>query len=315
MKFAKTLTVKEIAEYYNLEFIGNGNIKITGINEIHKVEKGDIAYVDNEKYYTSTINSAATVIIIDKKVEEVECKALLISKKPFEIYNDLIDRFMVKLEEPPVNNNCYISAEAIIGKGNKIYPGTYIANDVTIGKNCIIHPNVTIYNGVQIGNNVIIKANTIIGGDAFYYANFKKWHSCGRVIIKNDVNIGSGCTIDKGVSGDTIIGESTKIDNMVHIAHGVVVGKKCLLTAQVGIAGKSTIGDNVTILGDVGVVKDIRIGDGATILSSSLVTKDVPKGKTYFGNPARESKVVFKEIIASRMLPAWMKKVNDKLNI
>ena len=152
---------------------------------------------------------------------------------------------------------------------NRIMPDAYIGNHVRIGKNCIIHPNVTILDHCIIGDNVIIQAGTVIGSDAFYYnkktnrdVHYKKMISCGRVIIEDCVEIGAGCTIDRGVSDDTVIGAGTKMDNMVHIGHDTVIGKNCLFAAQVGIAGATTIEDNVILWGQVGVSKTLTIGKG-----------------------------------------------------
>jgi UDP-3-O-[3-hydroxymyristoyl] glucosamine N-acyltransferase len=313
MKINQPLKAAELAEALNLPIYGNKDARISGINEIHKVEEGDLAYVDNEKYYGSTLKSAASVILINKKVEAPETKALIVCEKPFEVYNQLVNKYMIHLEAPPQNANAYISPDAKIGEGTKIYPGVYIANNVIIGKHCEIHPNAVIYNGAIIGDRVIIKACAVIGGDAFYYTNYKKWYSCGRVILEDDVEIGASSTIDKGVSGDTIIGAKTKIDSQVHVGHGVVVGKRCIFAAEVGIAGKSIIGDDVVMLGQGGVVKDVTVGDGAVLLSKSLITKDVKGHTNYFGLPAQDTKVAYKELASLRRLPAFMEMVNKKL--
>lgn len=309
MKLKEHLTVEQIANEFGLKYFGNSKLEITGINEIHKVQKGDLAYVDHPKYYEATLNSAASVIIINKVVEVPYGKAILISDNPFEVYNELVNRYMIHLNKPQNFIKNEISPKPKIGEGTLIYPGVFIANNVKIGKNCIIHPNVVIYNGTVIGDEVIIKANSTIGGDAFYYTHFKKWHACGRVVIHDRVHIGSNCTIDKGVSGDTVIGKDSKIDNQIHIAHGVVVGERVLMAAGVGIAGKSTIGNDVFLMGHVGVVKNVNVGDGVTVLSKALVTKDLKQGKTYFGNPAQDVKIAFKELATLRKLPEFSARV------
>lgn len=313
MKLSKPITVREVAELFNVEYKGDPDMKISGINEIHKVEHGDIAYVDTEKYYSKTLKSNATVIIINKSVDVPQGKALLISNNPFRLYNELVERYMQKLEDPPHQIINYISPDATIGEGSVIYPGVYIANNVTIGKDCTIHPNTVIYNNVIIGDRAVIKANAVIGSDAFYFTNYQKWHSCGRVILEDDVEIGASSTIDKGVSGDTVIGEKTKIDSQVHIGHGVVVGKRCIFAAEVGIAGKTIVGDDVVMLGQGGVVKDVKIGNKALLLSKSLITKDVKGDTTYFGTPAQDTKVAYKELAALRRLPTWMNEINEKI--
>jgi UDP-3-O-[3-hydroxymyristoyl] glucosamine N-acyltransferase len=163
-----------------------------------------------------------------------------------------------------------------------------------------------------IGDNVTIQAGSVIGTDAFYYKKtekgYDKWRSCGRVVIENDVEIGACCTINKGVSGDTIIGEGTKLDCQIHIAHGVVVGKRCLFAAQVGIGGKTIIGDEVVLYGQVGIIHNLRIGNQVVVMAGSGVNKDLESGKVYFGSPAGEAKSKFREVAALKMLPEFMQK-------
>ena len=169
-----------------------------------------------------------------------------------------------------------------------------------IGKNSVIHPNVTIYDNTVIGNNVTIHANTVLGADAFYYKNrpegYDKLISGGRVVLEDNVDLGASCTIDRGVTGDTIIKEGTKIDNQVHVGHDTVIGKKCLIASQTGIAGCVIIEDEVTIWGQVGTNSGITIGKGAIILGQTGVTKSVAGGKSYFGTPISESREKLKEI-------------------
>ncbi len=292
----------EISQLVNGELINNGLAEVTGINEIHKVVTGDITFVDHPKYYDRALGSAASFVIIDKKVDCPEKKAILISDDPFRDYNVLTRHFR---PFQPLSHT--IAESASIGESTHIQPGVVIGNQVTIGEHCLIHPNVCIYDHTTIGDHVIIHAGTVIGSDAFYYkgreSGYDKLHSCGRVIIHDHVEIGSACTIDKGVSGETIIGEGTKIDNQVHIGHGVVIGKHCLFAAQVGIAGKTTIGDHVILWGQVGVSKDLTIGDHTVILAQSGVGKSLEGHKTYFGSPVQEAREKMKEIAAAKKLP------------
>jgi UDP-3-O-[3-hydroxymyristoyl] glucosamine N-acyltransferase len=210
LKFSKPQTLKEIAQLINCDFIGDEEFKVLGINEIHVVTKGDIVFVDHPKYYDKALNSAATIILINKKVDCPQGKSLLISDDPFRDFNKITNHF-----NPFVASKNNISDTAIIGEGTTIQPNVFIGNHVKIGKNCVIHPNVTIYDNSVIGNNVTIHANTVLGADAFYYKNrptgFDKLLSGGRVVLKDNVDLGASCTIDKGVTGDTTIGEGTKL--------------------------------------------------------------------------------------------------------
>lgn len=314
MHLEKSISLKELAKILGLKFIGPADHLVSGINEIHKVEKGDLTFVDIEKYYSKALQSAATTILINQEVPCPEGKALLISKDPFSDYNKLVKRF-----RPFEAADKLISDTAEIGVGTIIQPGAFIGNHVKIGKNCLIHANVSVYDYSEIGDNVIVQANTVIGSDAFYFktrkvenAYFEKLESCGKVVLENDVEIGANCTIDRGVSGITRIGAGSKLDNMIHIAHGVVLGKNCLLAAQVGIAGKTIIGNEAVIWGKVGISKDLKIGDKVTILATSSVSKDLEGGKTYFGSPAEEARAMWKKMAALRKLPElieeWKKK-------
>ncbi len=295
MKFKSPQTLEQIASLLNIDFIGDTDFQILGINEIHVVEKGDIVFVDHPKYYDKALNSAATTILINKKVECPEGKSLLISDDPFRDFNKITKHF-----NPFITSKENISETAIIGEGTIIQPNVFIGNHVTIGKNCVIHPNVTIYDNSVIGNNVTIHANTVLGADAFYYKNrptgFDKLISGGRVVLEDHVDLGASCTIDKGVTGDTTIKEGTKLDNQVHVGHDTVIGKKCLIASQTGIAGCVIIEDEVTIWGQVGTNSGITIGKGAIILGQTGVTKSVAGGKSYFGTPISESREKLKEL-------------------
>ncbi|MEI9808479.1 MAG: UDP-3-O-(3-hydroxymyristoyl)glucosamine N-acyltransferase [Bacteroidota bacterium] len=311
MRFDKPVSLKQIAQLIHAELAGNITAMATGINEIHKVEEGDLAFVDHPKYYDTCIHSAASFIIINKKVDFPEGKALLITEEPFEAYLAIIDHF-----RPFAPSMKMISDTALIGSGTVIMPNACIGNHVSIGNNCIIHPNVTILDHVVIGDNVIIQAGTVIGSDAFYYnkktsrdVHYKKMTSCGRVVIEDAVEIGAGCTIDRGVTGDTLIGAGTKMDNLVHIGHDTTVGKNCLFAAQVGIAGATIIEDNVTLWGQVGVSKTLTIGEGAVVYAQSGVKDSIAGKKVYFGSPVQDAKEKMKEFVWIKRIPELWEKV------
>ena len=250
MKFPKPHTLKEIAHLISSEYIGADDFPVFGMNEIHVVEAGDIVFVDHPKYYDKALNSEATIVLINKKVDCPEGKALLISNDPFRDFNKLTLHF-----KPFQSSNSAVSPSARIGENTIVQPNCFIGNNVTIGDNCIIHSNVSIYDDTIIGNNVTIHAGTILGASAFYYKNrpegFDQLKSGGRVVIQDNVDIGALCTIDKGVTGDTTIGEGSKLDNQIQVGHDTVIGKKCLIASQTGIAGCVIIEDEVTIWGQV----------------------------------------------------------------
>lgn len=308
MKFPKVHSLREIADLLDCEFIGDQDFPVLGMNEIHVVEPGDIVFVDHPKYYDKALQSAATIVLINKKVDCPEGKALLISDDPFRDFNTLTKHF-----RPFQATNVSIALSANVGEGTVIQPNCFVGNNVTIGKNCIIHPNVTIYDHTVIGDNVIIHAGTILGADAFYYKKrsdgFDQLISGGRVVIENNVGIGALCTIDKGVTGDTTIGEGTKLDNQVHVGHDTVIGKKCLIASQTGIAGCVVIEDEVTIWGQVGTTSGITIGAKAVIMGQTGVTKSVEGGKSYFGTPIEESREKLKQLANIKKIPEILNKL------
>lgn len=302
MKFPKKHTLKEIAEIIGCQFIGGDDFPVYGMNEIHVVEPGDIVFVDHPKYYDKALQSAATIILINKEVACPEGKALLISDDPFRDFNTLTKHF-----RPFVAANASIAPSAIIGKNTVIQPQCFIGNNVTIGDNCLLHANVIVYDNAVIGDNVIIHSGTVLGADAFYYKKrpegFDQLLSCGRVIIEDNVGIGALCTIDKGVTGDTTIGAGTKIDNQVHLGHDTIIGKKCLIAAQTGIAGCVVIEDEVTLWGQVGTTSGITIGAKAVVLGQTGVSKSIAGGKTYFGTPIDEAREKMKQFAYIKKLP------------
>jgi len=312
MKFPFPIPIADIAKKYQCEIIGDANVKAIGINEIHKVEHGDITFVDVEKYFKKSLNSAASIILLNERVDCPEGKVLLLCKEPFKVYDALVKTYR------PLNPlHAMISDSAIIHSSSILEPNVVVGNHVRIGKHCYIHANVTIQDYTIIGDYVEIDSGTVIGSDAFYFkkedSKYTKWRSGGRVVIEDRVQIAANCTINKGVSGDTIIGAGTKIDCLVHVGHGVEIGKHCLIAAQVGISGKAIIEDEVTIYGQVGVAQGIRIGKKAIIGGQCGVTKSVEGGKFYLGKPVAEYRQNYKELAALRQLPDFIKKVQNKL--
>ena len=299
MKLPFSHSLQSIAELIDCRFIGSPDFLVTGMNEIHQVEAGDLVFVDNEKYYQKALNSSASTILIDKEVECPGGKALIISENPFRDFNKLTQHFSPVVLWSKKNQDIHESA--------MLFPNVTLGDNVKIGANSVIYPGVVIYSNTTIGNNVIIHANTVIGGDAFYFQtkndSHNKLHSCGSVEIENNVEIGASCSIDKGVSGVTKIGEGTKIDAQVHIGHDTVIGKNCRFAAQVGIAGCVVIEDNVTLWGQVGIPANLTLKKNSTALGQAGILKNMEEGKTYLGSPAKEAREEFKEMALIKKLP------------
>lgn len=299
MKFHQPQKLRTIADIIGARFVGPEDFEVLGTNEIHRVKPGDIVFVNHPKYYDKALNSAATVILIDKEVECPEGKALLVSEDPFRDFNKINTHFT------RIYNFTEELHDVEIGEGTHIHRSAVIGNNVKIGKNTLIFPNVVIGDRTIIGDNVIIQSNTVLGGDAFYYrkldGNFDRLISVGNVVVENNVEIGNGCTIDRGVTDSTIIGEGSVLDNQIQIGHDTVIGRKCLIASQTGIAGCCIIEDEVTIWGQVGIASGLRIEKGTVLLAKAGVNRDLNKG-TYFGSIAEDFRSYLKKEVKLRNL-------------
>ena len=309
MDFPRPYRVNEIADIISARSFVEGDMTTTGLNELHVVQPGDITFVDHPKYYTKALNSKATVVIINKEMEAPEGKALIFHDAPFDAFIQLIDHF-----RPFIQCRHSISPSAEIGEGTIIQPGAFVGNNVKIGKNCLIHANVSIYDHSILGDNVIIHSNTVIGGDGYYFQKrqqgYVKFKSGGRAIVEDDVEIGASCTIDKGVTADTTIGKGTKMDNHCQVGHDTVIGKNCLIGAFCALAGVTRLEDDVILWARVSIGKDLVIGKGAVLLATAATDKSLEAGKVYMGAPAIEVRKYWKQHVAVRELPDFMRKIN-----
>lgn len=300
MTFQQPQTLQSIADLINAQFIGAGDFAVYGTNEIHRVKSGEIVFVNSPKYYDKALNSAATIILIDKIVEVPEGKVLLISDDPFRDFN-LINAHFTKLN--PFQTELH---NLEVGDSTHVHPSAIIGNDVKIGNNCIIYPNVVIGDRTLIGDNCIVQSNTVLGGDAFYYrkldGEYDRMLSVGNVILEDNVEIGNNCCIDRGVTDSTIIKKGSKLDNLIQIGHDTVLGERCLVASGALIAGCCTIEEDVTIWGQVAMASGKRIGKGAIILGKTGVNKDLEGGKTYFGQLAEEFRDYLKKEIKIKNL-------------
>ncbi|MBX2816963.1 MAG: UDP-3-O-(3-hydroxymyristoyl)glucosamine N-acyltransferase [Saprospiraceae bacterium] len=301
MRLPNPMSAAALAAKIGALVLGDETRMIYGVNEIHKVEPGDLTFVDVEKYFRTSLESDASVILLNKEVPYPANKTLLVVDEPFRCYNDLI------YQHRP-NNRIHerIDPTAIIGDRTVIEPGVTIGPGVVIGEDGHIQANCYISAQTQIGDRVIIDAGTCIGTNGFYFKDHgthrEKWHSGGNVMIGDDVFIGSLCTINRGISGSTRIGKGTKLDSQVHLGHGVEIGEHCLIAGQSGIGGKTIIGDRVRIMGQVGITNNLVIEDDVTILAGTGVMNNLEAGKTYFGAPAAEARQRYREIVALRNL-------------
>jgi len=305
-------TLGEIASEIGGKVIGNPSHLIKGISQIQDAGSGTITFLSNPSYKKYLATTNADAVIVEEKKFLNEKMGIVVQNSQFAMAKTLKLFNPVLKENPTIHSMAYISDYAKIGKKVSIRPGaciekgvkigdgckvgsnTFIGENTILGNNCDLKANVSVYYNTNIGANVIIHSGTTIGSDGFGFVTIEGSHEkipqTGNVVIKNDVEIGSNCSVDRGTIGNTIIGEMTKIDNLVHIAHNVKIGKGCLITAGFAVAGSTEIGDFCTFAGQVGIAPHLKIGNKSIVASKSGVTKSLKGKKVYAGFPARDIK-------------------------
>ncbi len=334
-------SLKEIAEYIGGELVGDGNVEISGIKDIEKAVNGHIAFILHPKFSSYLENTKASCVVVPPQIEKAKC-ALIRSKNPAIAFIKLVEVLMpdriphpkgihktaligknVSLgKDVSIGANAFIADNAIINDGTVIYPFCYIGHGTKIGKDCIIYPNVSIRENIKIGSRVIIHPSSVIGSDGFGYDSTTGKHlkipHIGDVIIEDDVEIGASVTIDRAKFAHTKIGRGTKIDNLVQIAHNVVIGENCIIVAQCGISGSTSLGKNVILGGQVGVVDHVKLGDNAMIGAQAGVTRSIPPNSIMWGTPARPLRLEKKVIALRGKLPEIyqrLKKIEKALKL
>jgi UDP-3-O-[3-hydroxymyristoyl] glucosamine N-acyltransferase len=305
----KTKTLGELAEYIEGRVVGDSDVVIKSASTLGRAGEGDISFLANRKYEKQLRTTKASAVIVGKEATGASVP-LLITEDPYYAFMQIMvllhgHRKHKKVGISPraaisdsakVGSDCHIHDFVTIADGSKvgsgciIYPGVSIGRGVQIGNDCIIYPNAVIYYGCRIGNRVIINANSTIGEDGFGYASHKGIHhkipQIGIVIIEDDVEIGTCCGIERGTLGDTVIGQGSKLGDLVAIGHGTRIGAHCLLVAQVGIAGSTTLGHHCVVGGQVGIVGHLNIGNNVMIAAQAGVVNNVPDNKVLLGAPA-----------------------------
>jgi UDP-3-O-[3-hydroxymyristoyl] glucosamine N-acyltransferase len=317
--------LSQITKELNLDFSGN-DCDINGIHTLDEASSTQLSFFNDAKYASSLSTTKAAAVFID------EDHAKLLPSTTIALITDeaylklaLASKFFAhKLESkgghPDMGEGCDIDKRVRFGKnvtlGNNVtvLAGCYIGDNVVVGSDTLLHPNVTIYHGSKLGERCIIHSGTVIGCDGYGFAHTKmgehiKIYQNGNVIIEENVEIGANCTIDRGVTGDTTIGEGSKLDNLIQIAHDTIIGKKCLMASLTAVAGCTIIEDEVTIWGQCGIVSGITIGKKAVLMAQSGVSKSIEGGKVYWGSPVTELRDRQKELIAIRKLPELLKKM------
>ena len=305
-------TAATIANFINGKILGDENASITGVSPIESAQNGQLSFVAQEKFADYISTSEASVIIVSEKLlKNQDFKSTLIVVEDaylsfqvlMNLYQQMKEEKKTGIEQPStvsesatlgegvyVGAFSYVSDKAKIGKDTQIHPQVFVGKNVKIGDNCIIYSGAKIYDFCVIGDNCIIHSNTVVGSDGFGFQptndGYQKIPQLGNVVLEDNVEIGSNCSIDRGTIGSTIIGEGTKIDNLIQIAHNVKLGKNNVIAAQAGIAGSTVIGDWNMIGGQTGIVGHIKIGNQVRIQAQSGVNASVEDGQTLYGSPA-----------------------------
>ena len=320
------LTVAQLAERIGAELVGDGSRQVGAVGPVEGAGETDVTFIADDKYIPKLGKSRAGAVIVAKRIEGL-AKSQLVAKNVNAALIEALKVFAPKLKAAAegIDPTAKVGQGVKIAKGVAVGPGAVIDDGVEIGpnsvigsgckigensklgKNCRLDSNVVIYHNCRIGNNVVIQANSTIGSTGFGYTFIDGGHRLiphnGGVVIEDFVEIGANCCVDRAKFGNTIIGAGTKIDNLVQVAHNVVIGKCCLIVGQVGIAGNCKLGDGVVLAGQVGVSDNIEIGDGTMVGAQSGVVQPIAAGQQVFGTPAIDRREALRVIGITKRLP------------
>ncbi len=324
-------TTSHIAKLVEGEVIGDGTASITGIAAADSAGAGDLTFAEKENYFAAAEQSQASAVLVPGGFKS-SSKILIQVKDPRIALAKVLPLFFPPESREPgihpssvihptaqIDPSAHVGPHCIIESGVRLGPRTVLMGNTTIGRDAKIgddtclHPGVVIYAKGQIGHRVTVHAGTVIGSDGYGYVfdqgRHQKMLQLGNVIIGDDVEIGANSAIDRGALGSTIVGKGTKIDNLVHIAHNVVIGDHCLVMGQVGFAGSTRLGNYVVVASQSGIAGHLKIGNQATIGAKSGVMRDIPDGETVLGYPAAPDKQAKRQWVAVAKLPDMMRRL------
>ena len=326
-----TFTAAEIAKHIEGKVVGDESISLTGFAPAERAQSGDLTFAENADYFARAEESAASAIIVDgqftsarkvlicvpnARIAFAKVLALFFPEPAFPagIHPTAVVAASAQIDSAAhVGPHCVIGEKVRIGARSVLQGGNHVGATCRIGEDANLFPNVVLYSRTEIGNRVRIHAGSVIGADGFGYVLdggvHRKVPQIGNVIIHDDVEIGANVTIDRGALGPTVIGKGTKIDNLVQIAHNVVIGENCVVVGQAGISGSTKLGDYVTLAGQVGLAGHLKIGNRVIIAAQSGVMHDIPDGEKWFGYPAQPDRHTKREIIALHHLPELLRRV------
>jgi UDP-3-O-[3-hydroxymyristoyl] glucosamine N-acyltransferase len=329
------ISAADIAQLLKGELIGDGGILVSGYSGIKEAKKNDLTFLSNPKYEPLLLDTQAGVILVPRQIAcpgktiiRVDNPSLSFTQavnhllkdapdyKPRGIHPTAVIAPGAKLaRDVAVGAYTVIEDGTQIAEGCVLYANCYVGHETRLGQNCLIYPHVVLGEKISLGNRVIIHSGTVIGSDGYGYVTVDGKHmkipQVGTVLVEDDVEIGANVTIDRARFDKTIIGEGTKIDNLVHIAHNVTIGKHCLIVGQVGISGSTRIGNYVVLAGQAGIVGHLEIGDGAIVAAQSGVSRSIKAGEQVFGSPAHPIKDAFRSNAHIQRLDKYVEMIRD----
>ncbi len=323
----------DLADFVGGRILGDPEVMISGVASVETAHRQEITFAISEKFLAEALSCAAACVIVPPNFAETEGeKNLLLVDNPRFAFSKIATLFAPPMRLAPgihpsaviasgaslgrevaVGANAVVDEGAALGDGAVLFPGVYVGKNARVGAGTILHANVTVEHDVEIGAHCLVHAGTVVGSDGFGFVENGGKHykipQIGTVVVEDNVEIGSNCAIDRAATQATIIRSGTKIDNLVQIAHNVVIGHDCLIIAQVGISGSVTVGDNVTLAGQVGVAGHLEIGPRTVVAAKSGVTKSIPGGIHVSGFPAKPHVDEKKIMISLPRLPDLIRKV------
>ena len=328
-----SLSTAQIAQQLQGELVGDGSVAITGLALADRAKPGELTFAENATYFAAADKGQASAVLVAGpfassgktliRVADVRvalARVLPLFFRPEElprgIHPSAIIADTARIDPTAhVGPGCVVGARACVGARSVLRGGNHVGADCKIGEEVCLFPNVILYPGTQVGHRVTIHAGTVIGSDGFGYVldqgRHRKVLQLGNVVIHEDVEIGANAAIDRGALGSTVIGQGTKIDNLVHVAHNVVIGRHCLILGQVGFAGSTTLGDYVIVASQSGIADHLKIGNQAVVGAKSGVMRDVADGGVVLGIPAAPDRQAKRQMIALQQLPELLRRTRE----
>jgi UDP-3-O-[3-hydroxymyristoyl] glucosamine N-acyltransferase len=328
-----SFTAAQIAERVQGEVIGDGTTRLTGFSSADQARAGDLTFADQAEYFVAAEQSAAAAILVSGNFTSTTKAVIRVPSARIAVAR-LLPVFFPP-DRPPqgihpgasidpsarvdatahIGPHCVVGARVQIGARSVLMGGNYVGRDSSLGEDVCLYPNVVIYYRTVIGHRVVIHAGTVIGSDGYGYVfdegRHRKVLQVGNVMIHDDVEIGANAAIDRAALGATVIGAGTKIDNLVHVAHNVVMGRHCLVMGQVGFAGSTRLGDYVIVASQSGISGHLKLGHQAMVGAKSGVMRDIPDGGKVLGIPAMPDKQAKRQMIAAQQLPDMIHRLRE----